>query len=84
MFNMAASKKSGSIRRLEQEVQRLSHQQTKAMRMVMFGGMTVREVKEYGARHRRLIHLLKQMATHDGEGPCAAKYGITSHSRGRK
>ena len=64
---MVASERIASIRRLEKEVKRLSEQQAEAMKMAKFGGMTVREVKEYGARHRMIIHLLKEMAMLDNE-----------------
>jgi hypothetical protein len=64
-FNMAASKRIASIRRLEEEVDRISEQQTEAMRTVTSKGMTVRQVKEYCERHRRIIHMLRQMATLD-------------------
>jgi hypothetical protein len=62
MSSMVASDSIASIRRLGKEVKRLSEQQAEAMQRARFGGMTVREVNEYGARHRRIIQLLKQMA----------------------
>jgi hypothetical protein len=65
---MDASKRIASIRRLEQEVDRISEQQTEAMRMVTLGEMTIRQVKGYCERHRRIIHMLRQMATLDKKG----------------
>jgi nitrogen regulatory protein PII len=62
MSSMAASDSIASIRRLGKEVKRLSEQQAEAMQRARFGGMTVREVNGYGARHRRIIQLLKQLA----------------------
>ena len=68
MSSMVASQKISSTRRLQERVERLSEQQAEAMKMAKFGGMTVREVTEYGARHRMIIHLLKEMAMLDNEG----------------
>ena len=62
MFSMVMPEKLASVRRFEKEVERLSGQQTEAMQRARFGGMTLREVKEYGARHRRIIRLLQELA----------------------
>jgi len=67
MSRMVASERNASLHRLEREVERLSERQSEAMRMARFAGMTLREVKEYGARHRRIIHMLKEMAMIDNQ-----------------
>jgi nitrogen regulatory protein PII len=65
MSSSVTPKRVASIHRLKEEVERLSQQQAEAMKMAKFGGMTISEVQGYGARHDRIIHLLKELAMFD-------------------
>jgi hypothetical protein len=65
MSSTVAAKRGTSIHRLKKEMARLSEQQTEAMKMARLGGLTMKEVKQYAARHSRIIHLLRELSRHE-------------------
>jgi hypothetical protein len=69
MTQIGSSEDRNAIDHLKEEIDRLSQQQTSALWMATFGGMTADEAKEYDGRHRKIVKLMKELALRRGSRP---------------
>ncbi len=56
-----ASETVDAVRRLKQEIDRLTEEQSKALKQAIYDGMPPDEVKEYDARRNRITQLVQQL-----------------------
>jgi hypothetical protein len=50
------------LQRLKQEITRLHDEQSKALAKAIYVGMSVEETKQYDERHKRINHLVQELA----------------------
>ena len=55
-----------AVHRLKQEIDRLSEQQSEALKMATFFGMTSHEAKEYDARRTQITRLVRELRMLEG------------------